>query len=441
MPTIGPVDECVAAYQRVDGRPGDRPGHRPDPPRHGPRRAHGLAVPGRAHPRRRARRGSCWPPRTPTGVNPHPRLTLDAAGHQLGPHAPSSRWPARPRPRRSPRWSGATTCRPPGSTPGTDRVAGRRRRPRRRPLDWPRCSPTPISSALPLRRPDGAGPGRARRRARPPGHLLAQGLHPADHAVPRPLRLLHLRQGAGPGDRALPDARRGAGASPGPGATPGATRRSSPWASGPSCATRWRADWLAGAGVRLDGRLPRARCAASSWRRPACSPTPTPARSTADELATSAPGVGQPGHDARVAGRGPGGAPRRARQGAGPAAGHPGGGRRARHPLHDRDPGRHRRRPGRPAGRPAGHRRVARPPRARARGHRAELPAQAGHGHGAGPSRARPRTCSGPSRRPASCCRPRSTCRRRPTSPTSWPRCSTPASTTGAACRPSRPTT
>ena len=33
---------------------------------------------------------------------------------------------------------------------------------------------------------------------RQPGHLLAQGLHPADHAVPRPLRLLHLRQGPGP---------------------------------------------------------------------------------------------------------------------------------------------------------------------------------------------------------------------------------------------------
>ena len=38
----------------------------------------------------------------------------------------------------------------------------------------------------------------------------------------------------------------------------------------------------------------------------------------------------------------------------------------------------------RPAGRAAGHRRLARPPRARAGGHRPELPAQAGHGHGQG---------------------------------------------------------
>ena len=52
-----------------------------------------------------------------------------------------------------------------------------------------------------------------------------------------------------------------------------------------------------------------------------------------------------------------------------------------------------------------------------------------------------PRTCSGPLRRPAWSWLPRSTCRRRRTSPTSWPRYSTPASTTGAACRPSRPTT
>ena len=37
--------------------------------------------------------------------------------------------------------------------------------------------------------------------------------------------------------------------------------------------------------------------------------------------------------------------------------------------------------PDRSAGRPARHRRVARPPRARAGGHCAELPAQAGHGH------------------------------------------------------------
>ena len=38
--------------------------------------------------------------------------------------------------------------------------------------------------------------GLPRRRARRPHHLLAQGVHPAHDAVPRPLRLLHVRQAA-----------------------------------------------------------------------------------------------------------------------------------------------------------------------------------------------------------------------------------------------------
>ena len=41
----------------------------------------------------------------------------------------------------------------------------------------------------------------ARRGARRPDHVLAEGLHPADDAVPRPLRLLHVRQAAGPARR------------------------------------------------------------------------------------------------------------------------------------------------------------------------------------------------------------------------------------------------
>ncbi len=67
----------------------------------------------------------------------------------------------------------------------------------------------------------------------------------------------------------------------------------------------------------------------------------------ADELAVVAPFCGQPGHDARVAGRGARRAPQCTRQGAGPPAGHARGGRRAPHPLHDRDSGGHRRRPSR----------------------------------------------------------------------------------------------
>ena len=112
-----------------------------------------------------------------------------------------------------------------------------------------------------------------------------------------------------------------------------------------------------------------------------------------------------------------------------------------RHPVHHRHPGRHRRQQDGPARRAARHCRRPRPPRPRAGGHRPELPAQAGHGHVPAPRRARPRTCSGPLPRPAWSCRPRSTCRRRPTSPTTWRRCWPPASTTGAACRPSPPTT
>ena len=142
-------------------------------------------------------------------------------------------------------------------------------------------------------------------------------------------------------------------------------------------------------GARLAGRrtaTPRRwttspPCAASSWRRPACSPTPTPARSTPRELATLRPVSASQGMMLESLAEGLGGPPGRSRQGAGPAPGHPGGRRRAGHPLHHRHPGRHRRRPGRPAGRPARHRRLARPPRARAGGHRPELPAQAGHGH------------------------------------------------------------
>ena len=95
----------------------------------------------------------------------------------------------------------------------------------------------------------------------------------------------------------------------------------------------------------------------------------------------------------------------------------------------------------RPAGRPARHRRRRTPATGTCKrsSSRTSCPSRARPC--SGPSPARPRTCSGPLRRPAWCCRPRSTCRRRRTSPTSWPRCSTPASTTGAACRRSRPTT
>ena len=68
------------------------------------------------------------------------------------------------------------------------------------------------------------------------------------------------------------------------------------------------------------------------------------------------------------------------------------------------------------------------PARPRAGGDRPELPAQARHRHARRSRRARPRTTSAPSRWLGWCCRPTSTSRRRPTSPTpaGWATCSTP---------------
>ena len=104
--------------------------------------------PGDAEPRGRTRASWCAATEDPNGRNPHPRLTLtlpainsarlavftvagDVQGGRRGRAAPRRRPPGRPGPRRA------------------HAVAGGRRRARRRPLDWPRCSPTPISSAPP----------------------------------------------------------------------------------------------------------------------------------------------------------------------------------------------------------------------------------------------------------------------------------------------------
>ena len=105
------------------------------------------------------------------------------------------------------------------------------------------------------------------------------------------------------------------------------------------------AEWLAGAGLRLDGGLPRRHVPPRpGGDRPA--PPRQRRRARRRRAGHAAPGGGQPGDDARVAGRGPRRPPGVARQGAGPAAGHAGVRRRAGHPLHHRHPGRHRRRRG-----------------------------------------------------------------------------------------------
>ena len=126
-----------------------------------------------------------------------------------------------------------------------------------------------------------AGGGRGpppRRRARRPRHLLAQGVRPAHDAVPRPLRLLHVRQAAGPARVAVPHARRGA--------RDRAARRRARVPRGAVHAGRGARGALpAGRGVARRARLrdrrstTSSRCASWSSTRPACSPTPTRARS------------------------------------------------------------------------------------------------------------------------------------------------------------------
>ncbi len=280
-------------------------------------------------------------------------------------------------------------------------------------------------------------------RPRRPGHVLPQGLHPADDAVPRPLRLLHVRQAAGPPrlpylelDEVLAIARAG--------------RAAGCWEAlftlGEEPEERYPAarEWLAarGYGSTVDylvaaagavlaetGLLPHANAGALSGSR---------TRAPAGRVAVA-------GDDARVPGRPPGRAGRAAPPGPGQdaraAPGHPGGGRRGPHPVHHRPPRRLRRDPGGAGRDPAGHRRGAPPPRPRAGGHRPELPPQAGDGHGRTSRPARKRRCSGRRRWPGCCSTRPSTSRRRPTWPPTWARSWPPASTTGVASRPSPPTT
>ena len=147
MPTVGPVDECVAAYQRVMADLVTGPGIDLIHLGMGPDGHTASLFPGA--PTLEAEPGVLvLATEDPNGVNPHPRLTLTlpainsarlavftvsgaskaARGRRAGPRRRPAR---RPRP-----------CR-------AHAVAGRRRRARRRPLDWPQCSLTPISSPPP----------------------------------------------------------------------------------------------------------------------------------------------------------------------------------------------------------------------------------------------------------------------------------------------------
>ena len=196
----------------------------------------------------------------------------------------------------------------------------------------------------------------------------------------------------------------------------------------------------------LDRRLPRRRLRGGArGDRPA--PPRQRRRALAGGSGAAAGGVAVAGNDDRDAGGAPRGAGRPALgcagQDARAPAGHARGGGTRRHPLHHRHPRGHRRDACRAARRAARDPRLARAPRPRAGGDRPELPAQARHRHVA-PRGVRPRRVPVDHRRGAHRARRgRCTSRRRRTcpTPTSSARWSPPASTTGAACRRSRPTT
>ena len=267
-----------------------------------------------------------------------------------------------------------------------------------------------------------------------------EGVHPAHDAVPRQLRLLHVRPAPGPPRPALPRRRRRCWRSPAGAPPPVATRRCSRWASGPSCATRWPgAGWPSGATTRRVHYLPE--MAALVLTETGLLPHANAGALHRDELAGPAAGQPQPGDDDRVAEPRPRLPPGRAGQGTRAAPGHARARRRAGHPLHHRHPVRHRRIPPGPHRGAGGHRRQPSPPRPRAGGDRPELPAQAAHGHVPGRRLPAGRVPVVDRRRPPDPAGRRSTCRPRPTCPTTSACCSTPASTTGAASPRSPPTT
>ncbi len=233
-----------------------------------------------------------------------------------------------------------------------------------------------IREPHPGRRPGGGQPAEDH-------HLLAQGLHPADPAVPGPLRLLHVRHRARTGctactwspDEVLDIARQGAELG----------CKEALFTLGDRPEDRWRQakEWLDAHGyddtlsyvramaIRVleeTGLLPHLNPGVLSWQdfqrlKPVAPSMGMMLETTATRLFTEQgrPALRQPG-------QGPGGPAARAR-----------GRRPLQRPVHHRHPDRHRRDPGRtrrldlrhPQGRP----RVPGHPGS----HRAELPGQAGH--------------------------------------------------------------
>ena len=193
----------------------------------------------------------------------------------------------------------------------------------------------------------GARPGPGRRRPSRRRHLLAQGVHPADPAVPRPLPLLHVRHHAEPACTApflspdevlaIADAGRGAGLQGG--AVHPRRPARGPLAGGARVARRAR--------LRLDARL-RPGDGDPGARADRAAAAPEPRRHVVGGAAAAQAGRAVDGHDARddvaAAVRGPARrALRLAGQGPGGAAAGARGRRPVEHPVHHRHPHRHRR--------------------------------------------------------------------------------------------------
>ena len=107
-------------------------------------------------------------------------------------------------------------------------------------------------------------------------HVLAEGVRPADDALPRRLRLLHVRAAAAARGARVHDARTRCSRSRARGLRRAAARRSSRSATSPSCATRSRASELPRSAARRRSSTSRAARGSCS-RRPACCRTSIPA--------------------------------------------------------------------------------------------------------------------------------------------------------------------
>ena len=210
---------------------------------------------------------------------------------------------------------------------------------------------------------------RAARRARLVTYS-PEGLHPADDALPRRLRLLHVRPAAAARRAGVPH--RGRGARDRARGSRGGLHRGAVHARRQArAALPGRPRRAGGARLRDDARVPRALRGARPRRRRAA-PAPEPRRDDPRRARAAPAGRrldGDHARDDRRAARGEGRAALGlARQGPGAAARDDPARGRARDPVHERDPDRDRRDPGgadRRAARAARARRGARPPRAR----------------------------------------------------------------------------